>query len=298
MITCLAFGAGQDSTAILYKITLDPQFKTKYVKGRFIVIMCDTGDEHEATYDHVRVIKIFCRHSGIEFHFIKGKDGYHHKHWTSLIHWMKTYDSIMSLTYPKSCTDNLKIKPFYNFLDHLIGKEYYHQDLKPSKSRKRFIKRFASENGKIRILLGIAKEEESRVAETFPHQWMRNCLERIYPLIEEGMNRHDCQNYINAIGLPLPPPSNCQRCPYLSPVELVWLHRFYPKILSEWITLEKAKLKKWRRLGLPESKNAGVFGKKLLPEVLQGALHKYGHLTDRELQEYKTRNGHCVKSRY
>jgi hypothetical protein len=47
MITILSFGAGQDSTAILYRIVLDPEFRKAYVKGKLVVIMSDTGDEHD-----------------------------------------------------------------------------------------------------------------------------------------------------------------------------------------------------------------------------------------------------------
>lgn len=42
----------------------------------------------------------------------------------------------------------------------------------------------------------------------------------------------------------------------------------------------------------------GVFGKKLLPEILEEAIKEFGHLTDAELKEYKMSHGHCVKSKY
>lgn len=74
-------------------------------------------------------------------------------------------------------------------------------------------------------------------------------------------------------------------CPYMSSAELVWLYRFYPKILAEWIKLEKAKIKKWRALGLPNNKNLDVFGNKLIPETLDNALKLFGHLTDEQLHK-------------
>lgn len=298
MITVLAFGGGQDSTAILYKLALEPRFYKKYVKGRLIVIMCDTGDEHSSTYHHIRFIKQFCKQRDIEFHFIQSAQGFHPRQWPGLLQWMKKYDGIISKAYPKTCTDNLKIKPFYNFLDNLIGKQYFHQDIHHTKSRKSFIKKYALENGKIHVLLGITHGEENRRAKSFPHIWMTKSLLRIYPLIEEGMNRSNCQDYILSTGLPLPPPSNCMRCPFLSAIELVWLYRFHPDKLHEWEQREQAKISKWRRLGLPNEKNLGVFGHKLLPESLQMALRLYGHLTSEQLHEYKMSHGHCVMSKY
>lgn len=38
-LTVLSFGGGQDSTAILYKIILDPAFRSKWVYGDFIVVI-------------------------------------------------------------------------------------------------------------------------------------------------------------------------------------------------------------------------------------------------------------------
>lgn len=55
-ITLLSFGGGQDSTAILLKIIHDPSFKSSYVKGRLVVIMADTKNEHPETYEHVDLI--------------------------------------------------------------------------------------------------------------------------------------------------------------------------------------------------------------------------------------------------
>ncbi len=49
-LTVLAFGGGQDSTAILYRIALDKAFRSRYVKGDLLVLMSDTGNEHPHTY--------------------------------------------------------------------------------------------------------------------------------------------------------------------------------------------------------------------------------------------------------
>ena len=41
------------------------------------------------------------------------------------------------------------------------------------------------------------------------------------------------------MGLPLPPPSNCKRCHFRRPVELLWLYRFEREAYDEWVELEK-----------------------------------------------------------
>jgi hypothetical protein len=329
MITVLSFGAGQDSTAILYRIVYDKEFRDWYVKGRLIVIMSDTGDEHDDTYEHVAFIKSFCKQHDIEFYFIEVEQGFHPPSAPGLIPWLKRNDTLMSVAYDKTCTDNLKIKPIYNFLDYYLGVNVYHRNIKPREGRKKFIYSYRKQYGKLRVLIGLAKGEEKRVAadeeEEFtlfslppvapsksskkskgeskkkksnPLVWMQKCIEKIYPLIEIGMDRAACQQWILKAGLPLPFPSNCKRCPFMNEIELVWLFRFYPDAFWEWVDLERAKVAKSHLRGISDHKNLGVFGKLMLPEVLQIALQKYGHLTNDQLNEYKMSHGHCVQSTY
>src|SRR5690606_12029267 len=124
-ITLLSFGGGQDSTCILYKIILDPAFRAKWVRGQLIVVMANTGNEHPHTYRHIRYINQLCKKHGIEFHFLTSKMGYHPTTWKSLIHQFKRNNTVMSVAFPRSCSDNLKIKPLYNFLDHYIATQRY-----------------------------------------------------------------------------------------------------------------------------------------------------------------------------
>ena len=63
-LTVLSFGAGQDSTAILYKYIYDADFRVKYAPEDFLVIMSDTGDEHASTYKHVKEIRELCKEHG------------------------------------------------------------------------------------------------------------------------------------------------------------------------------------------------------------------------------------------
>ena len=87
MITVLSFGGGQDSTAILLKIIYDKDFREKYVKGKLLVLMANTFNEHPKTYIHVAKIKKLCEKNNIFFELIdlkgytseiwaKGKNGF------------------------------------------------------------------------------------------------------------------------------------------------------------------------------------------------------------------------------
>jgi hypothetical protein len=311
-LTVLSFGGGQDSTYILYKIIRDACYRAQFVQGDFIVVMTDTGDEHLHTYQHVEFIRQLCALNGIEFYFLTADQGYHPNTWPSLISQLQRNSTIMSMMFPRSCTDNLKIKPFYNFLNVYIGRKYYGQQLPESTRNKTWIKRFAAENGKINVILGIAAGEEQRIKQNKTQQldrqlqlfktpkkrsgtvWMENCVTKSYPMIAEQINRQMAQNYILASPWPLPRPSNCKRCPFLSKQEILWLYRFFPADFNQWVDLEKAKIIKCA----DRETNLGVKGEKLLPEILQEAIFEYGHWSDEQLQEYKMSHGHCVLSKY
>lgn len=294
-MTVLSFGGGQDSTAILYLLINDIDFYLRYVRGHLIVVMSDTGDEHKETYEHIEQVRSYCAEHSVPFYFLTASDGYHPRTWPSLIEFMQTNDAIMSKAYPKSCTDNLKIKPIYNFLDTYIAKEIYGVDSHHSESKKSFIKRYATQHGKIRVLIGIAAREESRLGQDPPAKWMRDSIERVYPLVNEGFDRAECQRIIRGYGKTVPLPSNCRRCPFMNDVELLWLYRFYPNDYYVWVNMEARKIRKWEGIA---ARNLGVNGDKLLPEILERAIAKHGHMTDEELHEYKMSHGHCVKSKY
>jgi hypothetical protein len=119
-----------------------------------------------------------------------------------------------------------------------------------------------------------------------------------YPLIALGMDRQGCQDYIAKQGQPVPPPSNCMLCPFMSEIELLWLNLNYPEAFADWVRIEQNKIDKYRRLGLADDKNLGVWGRKLLPQKLAEAQKQYAHMTREQINEYKMSHGHCVKSRY
>lgn len=296
-LTMLSYGAGQDSYALLLKYIHDPLFRATYCPGRFIVVMADTGDEHPATYAHITYTKKLCKKHGIEFYFITSDMGFHPRTWQSLRGQLKANNTILSKTFIRngSCTDNLKIKPIYNFLGDYIIKKYRLDRDGAKMIRKKEYYRFARIYGKINVLLGISRGEESRVSAEFSVKWMKKTLTKSYPLISMGMNREDCQNYIRSVNEVVPPPSNCVLCPWMNKKELLWLWRFLPESFKDWCTMEEAKLE--NDLKVHGKKKNGVWGEKTLDIILEEAKAEFGHLSDEQLNKHKF-EGHCTKSKH
>jgi hypothetical protein len=293
-LTVLSFGGGQDSTALLYKYAFDASFRAKYAPGQFLVIMAATLDEHPATNAHIKATEQFCNEHNIEFVYITPDIGYHGGKWQGYRQFLRATNTCGSKAFRKTCTDNLKIKPIYRFLEQWIARTFC---LTHNARKQGFYEFVRKGHGKIKMLIGIAKGEESRCGEAV-EKWQRETVERVYPLIELGLDRQGCQDYIASVNKPVPPPSNCMLCPFMSEIELLWLFNNFPADYAVWDTLEQNKIDRFRGEGLPDDKNLGVWGKKLLPQKLAEAKVRYAHMTPAAINEYKMSHGHCVKSKY
>lgn len=289
-LTCLSYGLGQDSSAILYKLIYDADFRKTYAPGHLIVVTSDTGDEHKSSLEYAEHAKKVCAEHGIEFYHLTYDKGFHSDKWPGLREFYERTRTCGSKRFLKTCTDNLKIKPIHRFVEF-----YLNEKLGTSFKRKRVYHDWAERFGKVRMLIGIAAGEETRVDDEEVEKGYKSQIEKIYPLIDLGMDRKACQDYIASVNQPVPFPSNCLLCPFMSEQELVWLYRFERDSYHHWVRLEAAKLEKFAHKG---DKNLTVWGKKTLPEKLEEALEKYGDWTDEELDDYKFSHGHCVKSKY
>lgn len=288
MFTVLSYGAGQDSKAILVKLATEPLLRKTYVQGPLVTLMSNTRNEHDATYADLPEVKEICQSAGFHWVFLDAEMGFHSASWPGLKEFYRSNNTIGSKAYPKSCTDQLKIRPIYRFLEALIGENYGFKV-----GRKEGFYRYAEKFGKLHVMIGIAADED-RVSDGGP-LWMQRCIEKVYPLRDWGMIRKDCQDYLRLKRYNVPPPSNCKMCPYMSHQELLWMYRFDRNEYDELVVLEANKIKANLHVG---EKNFGVFGRRLLPEVLSEAQTKYGHWTDEELRDYKMSHGHCVRSKY
>ncbi len=245
-LTILSFGGGQDSTTILFKLVLDKEFRSKYISenGKLLVLFANTHNEHPETYKYMQDIIIpFCKKHNIEFIQINNDMGFHGSSWKSLTYqWNKDIPSVGSVCYPKTCTHNLKLVPQFNFVEQWLPKNFNKIN---NKTRKDNYMQFAKYYGKIRWLVGIAKGEESRVADAEKEtaKWKKTAIEVQYPLIDFGLDRQACQDYIKSINKPIPMPSNCMFCPFAcNHMELLWLERAYPEKFNEWIEIEQRKI--------------------------------------------------------
>jgi hypothetical protein len=123
-LTVLSYGAGQESTWLLYQSALSAEFRSRFAPGRLLVLGSDTSDEHSATYRQVEFSRKFCELHGIPFYWVNSSMGFHSEAWSSLIGQYRRNNTIGSLMFKRCCTDNLKIQPFYRFLAFWLHKNY------------------------------------------------------------------------------------------------------------------------------------------------------------------------------
>lgn len=312
-LTVLSFGGGQDSTAILLKLIYNKTFRKKYAPDHLIVVMSDTGNEHPYTYKHVEIMRRLCEKNSIPFFFLTSDQGYHAPSWPNLIDPQirpksSKHKATLVQLGMKSCTDKLKIVPIYKFLDEYVNEQYEYgykvQEVRGC--RKKALLRYFEEHGHLRVLIGYAKGEEGRAERAMKLQekqrkntrgW-QHIIDRQFPLIDIAMNREACVKYIEKNVPYEVMPSNCMLCPYQSLAELLWLARYDPTMFGLWATMEAKKIARYKHLegtttptGKP-FKNFGVYSSvKLLPQRLEDAQEKYGHLSKEELHRHKKFHG-------
>lgn len=139
----------------------------------------------------------------------------------------------------RRCTADYKIKPIQKFLywEHNIGL-YTKNNRRKIDPEKPFI------SGNITIektytvqivqWIGISKDEAHRAKES-KKPWIIN----YYPLIELGMTRQDCLDWMKVNNHPTPPRSACIFCPYHSDTEWLLLKKNEPAEFEKAVKWEK-----------------------------------------------------------
>lgn len=296
-LTVLSFGAGQDSGALLSLYRHDPEFRRRWAPGRFLVLFADTGGEHPETYEYMAEVQKICAAEDppIECVWLKPEMGYHAKGWMTLDDHYNTYKTVGSKAFRKSCTDRLKIQPIYSFLADYV-KEWELPPLQKIYKGKAPLVAFARRYTKIQMIIGIAAGEEKRIAK--PQQlakWQTLSVDKVYPLIELGMNRAACQDYLSEHKDTVPWPSCCLKCPWMSLQELLWLSIDFTETYEDLVRQEQVKLAHFG----DRDNNVGVWGtKKTLPEKLDEAREKFGHMSLQHLRAYRFSHGHCNNQGY
>jgi hypothetical protein len=161
------------------------------------------------------------------------------------------------------------------------------------------------------MVLGMAKGEEKRCAARpltlFPLKksnepvWLQRTYDRVYPLIDLGVNRADAQQIIaDKAPFPVPIPSNCMMCPFASDAEIAYVERRRPDVSERWCQLEERKLAK----NAHQARNLGVDGKldkdgralTLRDDVLPRARAAYNRHSDADLARIRFSHGHSTAS--
>lgn len=332
-LTILSFGGGQDSTALLW-LYIKGKLK-KFVKGKFIVVMADTGDEHEHTKEHLKEIRALCERFDIPFFHIGPQHGYYSPSWTDVLTpQLRSEDDEFEPTLiqagTKSCTINVKVAPIYKFVDHFIGHVKGYTDKKDQPWQRwtrgggygqKAIVKFHEDHGKINVLIGFAHGEEKRInsakalEETaFKKMDKTNArcfVKRFFPLADMMMDRQACQKFIMSCAGSVPYPSNCVLCPYMAMEELLWLNLHHEDRMNQWMEIEEAKIARFEAKRDPDGNiyskkgnvidNQGVYrGKETLREKLAKVKEKYSHMTRDELikflDDFKMNHSNCGSS--
>lgn len=93
----------------------------------------------------------------------------------------------------RQCTSDFKIVPINQKLRELLGVRRVRKDSPVL----------------VEVMIGISTDEADRMKAS-PHHWIKNR----WPLIEKGMSRRDCLEWIESNGYPEPPRSACKYCPF------------------------------------------------------------------------------------
>jgi len=158
----ISYGGGVQSTAMVL-MTLDDSAKSWKKSDVDLVIMADPGDEMPSTYETARLIEEKCKKAGLEFVRVQ-KEGQ-----TLREHHLER--GTLTMVGISSCTVNWKIQPIRKFIKKQVNQ--------------------SAEKPWATAWLGITTDEARRVADS-DVKWVSNR----FPLIEEGMSRTDCENYI------------------------------------------------------------------------------------------------------
>jgi hypothetical protein len=163
-----------------------------------LAVFADTKWETEATYDYITWFTIWAYNKNKKFKLVTKSKGdiradalSTSKRIASMPLWTK--NGLQKGALRRQCTNEYKIQ----VIQRAIRDE----------ARVEKGKRWKGDPAEVWI--GISTNEAQRMSESrdkwVTHRW---------PLIEKRMSRHDCQRYLEAHGIPLPPKSACIGCPF------------------------------------------------------------------------------------
>ncbi|RTL28024.1 MAG: hypothetical protein EKK55_05215 [Rhodocyclaceae bacterium] len=219
----LSYGGGLDSFALLVGAV-------RRDMAPDVVAFCDVADPGEvdpgewpSTYRHLREVVIpFCAAHGIAFEWVD-TERYPVRGAPSLFAWLRDRKQIPVAGPGRLCTVIAKVERFERWLsDRFPGRE-------------------------VEVWVGFEAGEEGRAA-TDPNAGSRRrpkpgqaVRRNRFPLMEWGWCRCRCEDFIRALGLPVPRKSACVFCPYASKGDWQTLARELPARFASASALEAAK---------------------------------------------------------
>ncbi len=200
-MTILSFGGGVQSTVLVLMAANGEIPRPDYI------LFADTGNESQATYEHIWEVATYATLNGLAFHVVSAGN---------------IAEDVISAASPDSGVKTGRVgqPPFYVSSDTEAGhgklwrkcsSEY---KIKPMEQWVRSVAGIAKgyrfpREFKCTKMLGITTDEASRMKPS------RNYWEVVvWPLIELGMTRWDCHRYLKAAGWGVVPKSSCLICPY------------------------------------------------------------------------------------
>lgn len=200
-----------------------------------IHLFANVGDdsEHPATLAYVRdVLMPYAAEHGIEYHELcrTWQDGRQHTLYQHI-----TKPSHKGITIPLHGAEGAP------------QQRHCTQDFKVGTIAKWLKARGACEQTPATVGIGISVDEIERAGAGRDRPYER----RVYPLLDLGLRRSDCEAVIRAAGLPPAPKSACWFCPFHRPQTWAEMRRDEPDLFASAVALEGMVLARQRILGYP-----------------------------------------------
>ena len=214
-ITVLSLGAGVQSSALAL---LAAREDIKPMPDA--AVFADTGAESKKTYDYLDMLS-----KEVPFPIYRTmKDDGLTKHIEQAIENNDRCSNPPLFSEGKgmifrACTRDYKIRPINSEIRKIGG-----------------IKKWGHVKGKLKVDLwiGISKDEMQRQKES-----LESWIEHRWPLIELGMTRQDCLDWMTENNYPQPPRSACVYCPYRNNKEWKYMKDNQPEDFAEAVRVDK-----------------------------------------------------------
>ena len=158
----------------------------------------------------------------------------------------------------RQCTSEYKIEPIERELRKMLG---------VAKGQR------VPKGRMVEMWIGISTDEAYRLRPAAQH-----CIERRWPLVDSGMSRWDCYNWMDRHDYPVvrpheatperppwPPRSACTFCPYHSDAEWRWMHDNAPEDFADAVAIDAAIRPGFRRVNSKQNTGELWLHRSMLP---------------------------------